>query len=162
MKTFTLPVLLVLLLPCLAQAEDDFPSYLSPKYCTDVKLDFMTSSMKSLRRYRDSQLASRHRGGMNNIRTYLMQRQEWLLECDSYLQATRETRLFKDDATSANIFNAIESVSSELQSLIAGVSYSVEPGGEITDVASQKFDRLFKLVDDHQTLLMMRGQFVAR
>ena len=143
-------------------ADDKFPSYLTDKYCNGIKVDFMTSSIKSLQRYRDKQLPSQHRGGMNNIRKYLEQREDWLLECDNYLASTSKHRLFKDEKTTDNIFSAISSVTGELNSLITGVTYSTEPGQSATSVAGQKFDRLFKLVDDHQTLMLMKGQVVYR
>lgn len=145
-----------------AFADDTFPSYLTDKYCNGIKVDFMTGSMKSLQRYRDKQLPSQHRGGMNNIRKYLEQREDWLLECDNYLAKTSKNRLFKDQKTTDNIFSAISSVTSELNSLITGVTYSTEPGQSATSVANQKFDHLFKLVDDHQTLMLMKGQVVYR
>ncbi|MGH1373923.1 MAG: hypothetical protein ACRBBW_17925 [Cellvibrionaceae bacterium] len=145
-----------------AFAEEKFPSYLTEKYCNSIKVDFMTSSMKSLQRYRDKQLPSQHRGGMNNIRKYLEQREDWLLECDNYLASTSRDRLFKDKKTTDSIFTAISSVTGELNSLITGVTYSTELGESPTSVASQKFDHLFKLVDDHQTLMLMKGQVVYR
>lgn len=143
-------------------ADDEFPSYLSEKYCQGIKLDFMTSSIKSLQRYRDQQLTSQHRGGMNNIRKFLEQRQDWMLECDQYLSKTAKQRLFLDKKTTEGVFSAIDSVASELNSLVNGVTYSVENGGNPTDVAAEKFDHLFKLVDNHQTMLLMKGQVVYR
>ncbi|GAB3100897.1 hypothetical protein G8770_16420 [Aestuariicella hydrocarbonica] len=143
-------------------ADDEFPSYLSEKYCQGIKLDFMTSSIKSLQRYRDKQLTSQHRGGMNNIRKFLEQRQDWMLECDQYLSKTGKQRLFLDKKTTESVFSAIDSVASELNSLVNGVTYSVENGGSPTDVAAEKFDQLFKLVDNHQTMLLMKGQVVYR
>ncbi len=147
---------------CSSQAAEEFPSYLNEKYCEDIKLDFMTSAIKSLQRYREQQLVSQHRGGMNNIRKYLIQRKEWLLECDSYLDAAENDRLFKDKQTTDGIFSAIDSVSEELQSLISGITYSVDQGQSPTAVAGEKFDKLFKLVDDHQTMLLLKGQVVYR
>ncbi len=140
----------------------EFPSFLNEKYCTDIKLDFMTNSIRSLQLYKEKQLATRHRGGMNNIRNFLTQRQDWLKECDEYLSATSNRRLFKDDKTSDQIFYALESVSAELDALIRGVSYTANAGGATGDLAAEKFDNLFKLVDDHQTLMLMRGQVVYR
>lgn len=145
-----------------AFAEDSFPSYLTEKYCNDIKLDFMTSSIKSLQHYKDKQLASRHRGGMRNIQRFLQQRQDWLQECDGYLSATSEhKRLFRNEATTDTIFAAIDSVSTELGSLIAGVTYTEDPSGTST-VVEEKFDQLFQLVEEHQTLLLLRGQVVYR
>ncbi|WP_439133586.1 hypothetical protein [Pseudomaricurvus sp.] len=152
----------VLLLAGSAMADGEFPSYLNEKYCNDIKLDFITSSIKSLQSYRDKQLVSQHRGGMNNIRKFLDQREDWLKECDQYLSQTKQNRLFLDDATTASIFEAMDSVSDELTSLISGVTYSVDAGGSPTDVAADKFDNLFKLVDDHQTTMLMKGQVVYR
>jgi len=143
-------------------AEGDFPSYLTEKYCNDIKLDFMTSSIKSLQHYKDKQLASRHRGGMRNIQRFLQQRQDWLQECDGYLSATSEhKRLFRNEDTTDTIFAAIDSVSTELGSLIAGVTYTEDPSGNNT-VVEEKFDKLFQLVDKHQELLLLRGQVVYR
>lgn len=145
-----------------ALADGDFPSYLNEKYCNDIKLDFITTSIKSLQSYRDQQLASQHRGGMNNIRKYLDQREEWLKECDQYLSQTKNGRVFQDEATTKSIFNAMDAVSTELNSLISGITYSVDSGGTPTDVAAEKFDHLFKLVDDHQTMMLLKGQVVYR
>jgi hypothetical protein len=162
MNKFIGVALLTMLATSSAFAEDKYPSYLTGKYCNGIKVDFMTSTIKSLQRYRDKQLPSQHRGGMNNIRKYLEQREDWLLECDNYLANTSRNRLFKDQKTTANIFSAISSVTDELQSLITGVTYSTEPGQSPTSVAAQKFEHLFKLVDDHQTLMLMKGQVVYR
>lgn len=162
MNRYICVALLTLIATNGALAEDKFPSYLTGKYCNGIKVDFMTSTMKSLQRYRDKQLPSQHRGGMNNIRKYLEQREDWLLECDNFLASTSRNRLFKDKKTTATIFSAISSVTDELQSLITGVTYSTELGQSPTSVASQKFDHLFKLVDDHQTLMLMKGQVVYR
>ena len=162
MKTKICAALFSLVLASGVQAADNFPSYLTDKYCSDIKVDFMTSSIKSLQRYRDKQLPSQHRGGMNNIRKFLEQREDWMKECDNYLAQTSKDRLFKDAKTTSEIFTAIDSVTTELQSLITGVTYSVDAGGSPTDVAAQKFDHLFKLVEDHQTLMLMKGQVVYR
>jgi hypothetical protein len=139
-----------------------FPSYLTWRYCEDLKLDFMTREVKSLQKYRGSQLESQHRGGMNNTRKFLNQRQEWLKECDNYIAKTDKGRLFKDDATTSAIFNSMKSVETELASLIKGVTYSVDSGESASSVAGEKFDRFFKLIDDHQTLMLLKGQVVYR
>lgn len=162
MKINMLLAPLVLLLAGSALADGEPPSYLNEKYCNDIKLDFITTSIKSLQGYRDKQLVSQHRGGMNNIRKYLDQREEWLKECDQYLSKTKHGRLFQDNATTISIFEAMDAVSTELSSLVNGVTYSVEAGGSPTDVAADKFDHLFKLVDDHQTMMLLKGQVVYR
>lgn len=144
------------------QAENNFPSYLNGKYCNDLKRDFMTSSLGSLKSYRESQLASQHRGGMNNIRNFVLQQQDWLRECDEYLITTQRNRIFQDEKTTTRIFAAMGAVTRELDALIKGVTYTADGGKKPTDVAADKFDQLFKLVDDHQTKLELKGQLVFR
>ena len=148
--------------PLLADDANTFPSYLNQKYCQDTAAEFMMSSIDSLQSYRDKQLATGHRGGMNNIRQYIDQRRSWLQECDDFLASTSTLRIFRNDDTTDMIFDAMESVNDELRALIAGVSYSTETGGSSTDVAAEKFDRLFRLVDEHKSRLLLRGQLVAR
>lgn len=162
MSRSVLAILLALLSTACAQADTRFPSYLSAQYCEEISMDFMTRAMGSLQRYREKQLTERHRGGMNNIRNYLAQRQAWLQECDQYLNASTEHRIFRDDTTTEGIFAAIESVTEELGSLISGVTYSLNPGEEPTDVVADKFDRLFLLVDNHKTRMLLKGQFARR
>lgn len=144
------------------QAESNFPSYINGKYCNDLKRDFITTTIGSLRSYRQQQLTSKHRGGMNNIRNFVQQQETWLKECDQYLQTTQRNRIFQDDKTTRTIFDAMASVTLELDALIKGITYSVEGGSKSTDVAADKFDQLFKLVDDHQTLMLLKGQLVFR
>lgn len=145
------------------QAESNFPSYLTGKYCNDLKRDFITTSINSLKIYREQQLASQHRGGMHNIRTFVLQQEAWLKECDQYLNATQRSRIFQNAKATQTIFNAMASVSEELDALIKGITYSsAAADGKSTDVAADKFDQLFKLVDDQQTLMLLKGQFVSR
>lgn len=158
-----LHTILLTFFACLsAQADTQFPSYLNPSYCQEVAVEFMTSSINSLQKYREAQLPNLHRGGMNNIRKFINQRKNWLLECDQYLSATNNSRIFKDDSTSDDIFDAMNSVSGELESLISGVSYSVDAGREQSSMAEEKFDHLLLLVDNHKTRLQLRGQLVLR
>lgn len=145
------------------RAETQFPSYLSKKYCNDIALDFMTHSIDSLKKYRNKQLIERHRGGMNNIRRYIDQRLTWLQECDQYLNSVTKNRIFLNSLTTNDIFEAMNSVNSELLSLISGVTYSVNAGETPTDIAGEKFDRLFDLVENHKTLMLLnKGQLVLR
>ena len=144
------------------QAESDFPGYLNGKYCNDLKRDFMSTSLGSLKSYRESQLASQHRGGMNNIRNFVLQQEAWLKECDQYLLTTQRNRIFQDEKTTGKIFGAMAAVTRELDALIKGVTYSADSGRNPTDVAADKFDQLFRLVDDHQTKLQLKGQLVFR
>jgi hypothetical protein len=173
MKTIiSIIILLVVAIPsyacdeeCRKQAAEkkynvEFAGYLSRKYCSDIATEFMTSTMKSLQNYRFNHLGSKHRGGMNNTNKFIMQRSEWLEECDNYLKLTDYGRVFKDKATTQKIMSAMSAVKEELDALIQGATYSNTEDSTI--VAGEKFDRLFKLVDHHKTLLLLKGQFVTR
>ena len=142
-------------------AENQFPSYLNGKFCQDTAADFMTTSINSLQRYRHNQLPTLHRGGMNNIRKYILQRTEWLRECDDYLQATTKLRVFKDDKTTEAIFDAMNAVTEELHALIKGVTYASTDGDQSAQAAA-KFDRLFDTVETHKNLMLLKGQLVVR
>ncbi|MEJ2419492.1 MAG: hypothetical protein P8Y45_21720 [Exilibacterium sp.] len=140
----------------------EFSSYLSRKYCKNIAMEFMTTTISSLQSYRSKHLRDKHRGGMSNTRKFIEQRKEWLEECDQYLSLTQHGRIFKNSKTTENILNAMDSVSQELSALVNGVTYTSQPGNDSTSVAGEKFDRLFELVDQHKTRLQLRGQFVIR
>lgn len=164
-KPLLLAVLLVLpALPVAALACDTcttaFPSYLSEQYCSDLKRDFMTTDTQSLQRYRTTQLASKHPGGMNNIRKFLVQRQAWLQECNAYLNESKGRHLFKDETTTRAIFASMQSLNGELEALLQGVTYSTLNAD--TQVAADKIDRMLELIDDHDTLMRIKGQMVYR
>lgn len=144
-----------------AKSGEEFPSYLSWKYCEGIKGDFMTSSMKSLQSYTNTHLDVRRKRGMRNTENYLEQRADWLSECDNYIAATGKGRIFKDDKTTDNILAAIHAVSAELSSLVKGVTYANQEEPD-TKVASEKFTELFTLVDNHKNLLLLKGQYVYR
>ncbi len=139
-------------------AGNKFPSYLSWSYCEDLKLDFMTREVKSLQKYREQQLPALHPGGMNNTRKFLKQRQEWLQECESYITQTGHGHLFENATTTTAIFSSIDAVQRELSSLVGGVTY----GQNRATVAGDKFDQFFKLIDTHQTHMLLKGQVVYR
>ena len=144
------------------QRGEKFPSYLSSKYCGDIAMEFMTTTIKSLQSYRQKQLASKHRGGMNNTSRFIEQRKEWLEECDEYLSMTSKNRLFKDAKTTNRILKTMDSVSKELKALVKGVTYTNESGDDTVAVAGEKFDQLFSLVEQHKTKLLLKGQYVIR
>src|SRR5690606_29216813 len=96
-----------------------------------------------------------------NIQSFVQQRKEWLMECDKYMDVTQRGRIFKDEATTTKIFTAMDAVYSELDSLIRGATYTVDTSSGENLIIGTKFDQLFKLVDDHKTLMMMKGQFVS-
>ena len=147
-----------------ASAKHDikFPSYLTWKYCESTKNQFMTSGVRSLRLYRDTRMSPNRKRGMKTTKTFVDQRKERLLECDQYMKLTGKGRIFEEEETTEEVFAALESVSKELDSLVSGVTYVLNPGEDTTTVASKKFDRLFKLVDTHKTMLQLKGQFVSR
>ncbi|TVZ39596.1 hypothetical protein P886_4001 [Alteromonadaceae bacterium 2753L.S.0a.02] len=141
---------------------EKFHSYLSWKFCEDTRMDFITSSMRSLDTYRSKHFDTRYKGGMRNIKNYVEQRKEWLIECDNYLQLTKKERVFDDEKTTKAIFKAMDDVTHELDDLIAGVTYSSSLGQDSAEVINEKFDVLLKRVDDHKTLMHLKGRYVTR
>lgn len=139
-----------------------FSSYLSWKHCDDTRMNFMTSSISSLDKYRSKHFDTRYKGGIKNIKNYLEQRKEWLQECDNYMQLTGKGRVFDDAKTTKKVFTAIDQVTKELNDLIAGVTYSNEFGQDSATVMNEKFDNLFKVVEDHKTLMHLKGRYVTR
>jgi len=137
-----------------------FPSYLTWKYCEGIAMDFMSSAVRSLDNYRTKHFDTKFKGPLRNTRNYLVQRKEWLQECDDYLSKTKNTRVFTDTKTTKKIFNSIDSVNSEFAALIKGASYS--NNADAKAVMDDKIDALFKHVDDHKTLLHLRGRYVVR
>lgn len=140
----------------------EFPSYLTWAYCDDIRMEFMTSSMRSLENYKDKNLDPKFKGPLRNTKSYIDQRKEWLQECDQYLTMTKKKRIFEDDKSTEEIFGAIDSVTKELSGLIAGVRYDSSAGDDASAVTRDKFDRLFKTVDDHKTLMHLKGKYVFR
>lgn len=140
----------------------EFPSYLSWSYCDDLRMDFLTSGLRSLENYKNNNFDTRYTGGMRNIASFVKQRQEWLAECDQYLSSTDKGRIFEDAATTEKVFAAMEQVEGELTDLANGVVYTTAIGEDPASVANDKFDDLFKLVDDHKTLMHLKGKYVFR
>ncbi len=172
-KSFAALVLLVLSIPTFACDEAclrdrasvtnniEFPAYLSWKFCDDTKASFMDADIRSLENYRTKRLNIEHRNRMKNIRKFIEQRKEWLQECDQYLELTNHGRIFRDEATTEKIFASMDAVSGELGSILRGVTYSSEEGVDQNTIIAGKFDGLFQLVDDHKTVMMLKGQFVT-
>jgi hypothetical protein len=102
--------------------------------------------------------ATGHRGGIRNIRNFIEQRKEWLMECDTYLDLTKQGRVFRNKATTDNILTAINSLSTELNTLVYRPKNAAEDTLQVTELAGQKFDLMFKLLDAHRTDLQLRGQ----
>ncbi|WP_299772624.1 hypothetical protein [uncultured Pseudoteredinibacter sp.] len=145
-----------------AQAEErlkiKYPSYLNKRYCRDVSGQFLTTAAKSLQRYRENQLSDLHRGGMYNTRKFLVQRKEWLKECDDYLQQVSRYRVFRNDKTTKDIFSAIDKVNTILAALVNGATYVSDEGYDSLTAVSERFDNLLKLMDNHKTQMQLAGQ----
>lgn len=139
----------------------EFPSYLSWKFCEDTRMAFVESDIASLERYRTSSLDTKQKGGMYNIKNFIEQRKAWLTECDDYMDKTNHGRIFKDEATTQKVFAAMEAVSTELGKAIKGVTYVATGEQDENAIIASKFDQLFKLVDDHKAVMMLKGQFVT-
>lgn len=138
-----------------------FPGYLSWKFCEDTKVAFIESDVPSLQSYRDGQLDTQHKGGMNNIKNFVEQRKEWLLECDEYMAATNYGRIFKDGESTEKLFAALDSVARELRRAINGVTYVANGEEDKNAIIGSRFDGLFTVVDNHKAVMMRQGQFVT-
>lgn len=145
-----------------AKHSTKFPSYLSWNYCDDIRMEFMTSAVRSLEKYRANHLDTRYKGAMRNTKQFINQRQSWLSECDHYLSLTGKGKIFSDQKTTDNIFYAMNDVKEELDALIKGITYSSDFGVESIDIIAEKFDTLLKLVDDHKAIMHLKGKYVIR
>jgi hypothetical protein len=134
-----------------------FATYLNAKYCQSTGLDFLMQGRKSLQSYRDKQLATAHRGGAKNIRNFILQRKDWLLECDNYLSLTEQGRIFRDKDSTDKILGAMVTTADELKKIMARPKVEVESLELVTAPAAQQFDDLFKAVDAHYLELQRRG-----
>jgi hypothetical protein len=140
----------------------EFPNYLTWKFCEDTKQSFMQGDIASLENYRHQRLNTEHKNRMRNIQNFVVQRKEWLMECDKYMELTERGRIFRDETTTTKIFQAMDAVSTELASVLGGTTYTGEGTASSENaIIGGKFDHLFKLVDDHKTMLMLKGQFVS-
>lgn len=134
-----------------------FASYLNAKYCQSTGMDFLLQGRKSLQAYRDKQLPTAHRGGAKNIRNFILQRKDWLQECDKYLELTEQGRIFRDKDSTDKIITAMAGTAEALEKIMKRPKVEVENLDVVTAPAAQKFDDLFKLVDAHYLELQRRG-----
>ena len=139
-----------------------YPTYMSWKFCDDTRQDFMTTAMRSIQSYKEKHFDTRYKGGMRNIKNYIEQRKKWLVECDSYLYSTKKARVFEDNKTTWKIFHAIDSTTKELTALINGVTYSSASGADSNSVMIERFDELLTAVENHHTLMHLKGRYVYR
>jgi len=173
MKTLITLLLLVACLPAAACDEDckrtkaeqehdvDFPGYLNASYCQDTTVNFLLRARKSLEQYRQDKLKTGHKGGMRNIRNYLQQRKQWLMECDNYLLLTGQGRVFDNKETTEKIFAATDRVIDELEQLMR-TGGGIHVSSQLAEIAGQRLDSLFAAVDNHRTELQLKGQLVIR
>lgn len=134
-----------------------FASYLNAKYCQSTGMDFLMQGRKSLQSYRDKQLPTAHRGGAKNIRNFILQRKDWLQECDNYLQLTEQGRIFRDKDSTDKIIAAMTGTAGELEKIMKRPKVEVESLELVVAPAAKKFDELFQLVDGHYLELQRRG-----
>lgn len=134
-----------------------FAAYLNAKYCKQTSNDFLMHGKKSLQAYKEKQLPTAHRGGAKNIRNFVLQRKDWLQECDKYLQLTEQGRIFRDKESTDKIINAMTNTATELEKIMKRPKNDAEVMDLVVAPAAQKFDELFKLVDDHYLELQRRG-----
>jgi hypothetical protein len=135
-----------------------FASYLNANYCRSLAIDMLLKDKKGLTSYRDNQLPTAHRGGAKNIRTFITQRRDWLLECDQYLELTEQGRIFRDKDTSIAILEAMKRTSDELEKIMRRTQNDAEVIDVVIAPAKSQFDNLFKLIDAHYLELQRRGQ----
>lgn len=134
-----------------------FASYLNAKYCKSTGVDFLIQGRKSLQSYKEKQLPTGHRGGAKNIRNFILQRKDWLQECDNYLQLTDQGRVFRDKDSTDKIIAAMSGTADELEKIMKRPQGNVESLELVTAPAASKFDDLFKLVDAQYLELQRRG-----
>ena len=139
-----------------------FPGYLNWQECDRVAYTFMTSVIDSLSDFKNTRINTKYKGPLKNIRAEINKQKSWLEECNVYLRATNKKYIFESKDTTQKIYSAIDAVSEELTAYINGVTYSTLPGEEKDQVLINKFNSLIKAVDDHKTLLHLKGRFVTR
>lgn len=143
---------------------EKLPSYLSWGYCDEIKHEFLTSSMRSLQKFNDKQLAdennnTRRATAMRHTENFITTQKEWLSECDNYLQVTDKGRIFRDAATTSKIFGAIDSISAELHAQMKGENRvdGITGIDKSAEVSGEKFESLFTAIQLHVDKSNLRG-----
>lgn len=142
--------------------QTEFPSYLTWKYCDGLKRDFMTIDINSLEKYSSKHFDTKYKGPIKNIIQLVEQRKEWLSECDGYLSATREERVFYDDKTTEIVFAQMDRIKQELVDVLDGVRYSSSTGDETKKIVGEQFEALFVSIDNHRNLMHLKGKYVYK
>ena len=144
-----------------AKAETDnnikFASYLNSKYCSTTTKGFALQEIKSLQAYRDKQLATAHRGGAKNIRNFVMQRKEWLSECDRYLELTGQGRVFFNKEMTDRITSTMIALSDDLKKIMMRPQNPGENLDLVIAPAAAKFDLLFTQLEEYKLTLQRKG-----
>lgn len=143
-----------------AKQQSKFLSFLSWKYCDQLKYDFMTTDIESLMSYGSTHFQAKFKGPIKNIVSMIEQRESWLAECDDYLSKTRDERIFYDTATTQDVFNKMTRVKKELNAVLDGVSYSSSQGDETQKIVRERFETLYDTVDTHKNLMHLKGKLV--
>ncbi len=134
-----------------------FPSYVNQKYCQTTTEDFLLHARKSLQQYRDNQLSTGHRGGAKNIRNFILQRRDWLQECETYMEAMDLGYVFRQKDTTDKIFGSMNRVADSLYKMMMRPKNANESLNLVTAPVAQQFDDMFKLIDLHFLELQKRG-----
>jgi hypothetical protein len=134
-----------------------FASYLNLKYCQSTANDFLLNARRSLQIYRDKQLSTAHRGGAKNIRNFILQRHDWLRECDNYMEQLDMGNVFRQKDTTENIFKAMNNTAEELYKIMMRKKNTTEDLDMVAAPAGLRFDEMFQLIDEHFIELQKRG-----
>lgn len=138
----------------------EFPSFLTWNYCEGLKRDFMSVDISSLQSYSGKHFNTKYKGPIKNIIKLIDQRKDWLKECDVYISQTTDKRLFDDKKTTDAVFANMQTIKSELEAVLSGVTYSSVQGDETKKIVTEKFQALFQTIDDHNNLMHLKGKYV--
>lgn len=143
-----------------AKTDITFPAYLTWEYCTDLREEFMTSTMNSVGSYINNKFDLRFKGGIRNTMNFLAERKSWVMECNAYMQSTDKDALFVTNEKTDEILKLTDSVIKEFNGILEGKKYST-PDDTVKAIKS-KYEALFATVDDHRNLMHMRGRYVYK
>lgn len=145
----------------LVEKNVSFPSYVTWSYCDDIREEFMTTTLRSVGTYLTEKMNTKYMGNVRNTKQFLADRKSWVQECDNYLQATNQDPIFETKEKTAKIYAMVDSVLTEFDKVLAGVTRSGAAEGKKTFIV-EKYEVLFKAVDDHRNLMHLRGKYVYR
>lgn len=137
-----------------------FSSIVSWQECQKVAGDFVYSSVRSLKDFSNHRLQTKYKGPLKSVKSKISTDLEWLKICDQYLRETSGSRLFTTQQKTEDILTALEGIKRELTVLISGATYSAVPGQDRHYVIRERFNDLYKEVDEHITSHLLRGDYV--